>query len=189
MLPTMQQAPQPNQPALTPEMQALLGQLKDIHEPSAIGWWPPAPGWWLLGALILLAIAGAAFLYSHMRQKRLKNRYRIEGIRLLDNIDPSSPQAVEAINIVLKRVAVAAYGRDPCAPLTGQRWIKFLEDTAQLEMDAPARRALLESLYQHKDADSQDFAALRDFAVNWVREHEIQDTAAPLQKPVGVSGV
>lgn len=189
MLPTVQQAPQPNQPAMTPEMQALLGQLKDIHEPSAISWWPPAPGWWLLGALILLAITGAVLLYLRMRQKRLNNRYRAEGIRLLKHIDPSSPQAVEAINIILKRVAVVTYGRGPCAPLTGQRWIAFLENTAQLEMDTPARRALLDSLYQHKEADSQDFLALRDFAVSWVREHQLQDSTTRQEKPVEVSGV
>ena len=29
--------------------------LRDLHLPDAIGWWPPAPGWWVLFVLALAA--------------------------------------------------------------------------------------------------------------------------------------
>ncbi|MFV8782441.1 DUF4381 domain-containing protein [Microbulbifer sp. SA54] len=183
MLPSRQQAPQTNQPNLTPEMQALLEQLKDIHEPAAVGWWPPAPGWWLLAGLVLLAIAGAFTLFWRARRKRLQNRYRAEGIALLNAIDTSSAAAVEEINTILKRVAVVTFGRRACASLTGQRWIDFLEGTARLDMDAPARRALLEGLYRHGDSDPSGVLALRDFAINWVQQHQLQGSETPTSTP------
>ena len=31
--------------------------LRDLHLPEAIGWWPLAPGWWVVIALV----AGALF--------------------------------------------------------------------------------------------------------------------------------
>ena len=30
--------------------------LRDIHLPRRAGWWPPAPGWWVLGAIVLAAL-------------------------------------------------------------------------------------------------------------------------------------
>lgn len=47
---------------------ATLAQLKDIHLPPPIGWWPPAPGWWALLALAM--IAGGALYWLLRRYRR-----------------------------------------------------------------------------------------------------------------------
>ena len=48
-----------------------LSQLKDIHLPEPIGFWPPAPGWWLLFFLLCLAIYfGGKALYAAWRKRR-----------------------------------------------------------------------------------------------------------------------
>ena len=50
-----------------------LAQLRDIHQPGMIETWPPAPGWWILAGLALLAlIALVTWLFLHWR----RNRYR-----------------------------------------------------------------------------------------------------------------
>ena len=33
-----------------------LADLRDIHLPQPISWWPPAPGWWILLGLLLVSI-------------------------------------------------------------------------------------------------------------------------------------
>ena len=183
---TIKQAaqPQPQASQMTPEMQELLGQLKDIHEPAPIGWWPLAPGWWILaGVLIALGFA-AVWLYFYWRRQRQKKLYRTEGIRLLKALDLQQPRAVEAINLLLKRVAVVTFGRAQCGPLTGERWIEFLRATADTSMPESSRRAILESLYSANDPAEQDLEILRNYAIDWIRNHQpiaLQESAAEPQ--------
>ncbi|WP_299593865.1 DUF4381 domain-containing protein [uncultured Microbulbifer sp.] len=177
-----QAAPPPRDPVtpnpMTPEMQRLLEQLKDIHEPAQIGWWPLAPGWWILAGVIIILLFAASWLLLRAHKKRLRNRYRAEGVRLLNALDLDAPRVVEEINILLKRVAVVTFGRDTCAPLTGQRWIQFLESTVEAPMPDAARRALLENLYSASHGTEADLRALREFAVSWTRKHQCAQAAA-----------
>ncbi|WP_160153815.1 DUF4381 domain-containing protein [Microbulbifer sp. ALW1] len=166
-----QQTAQPA-PQMTPEMQALLEQLKDIHEPAAIGWWPLAPGWWILAGTLVALIFAAAFIFLRLRQKRRKNLYRSEGVRLLQAVDLANPRAVEEINILMKRVAVVTFGREPCAALTGERWIAFLQSSVDQPIPQAAKRALLENLYSDQLPSSSDVEALRDYAIYWAHKHE-----------------
>ena len=41
--------------------------LRDIHLPAPVGWWPPAPGWWLLAGLMLAVII---WLFWRWQQQR-----------------------------------------------------------------------------------------------------------------------
>lgn len=38
-------------------------ELRDIHVPQVSMWWPLAPGWWVLLALLVAAIAACVFLF------------------------------------------------------------------------------------------------------------------------------
>ena len=50
-----------------------LDQLKPNHLPDPVSWWPPAPGWWMLAALTLAALALIIWLIvKYIR----KTRYR-----------------------------------------------------------------------------------------------------------------
>jgi len=182
-------APPPAPQQMTPEMQQLLDQLKDIHEPAAIGWWPLAPGWWVAAGILLALIFAIAVLLLRVRQQRRKNQYRTEGVRLLKAVNIRAPRAVEEINILLKRVAVVTFGRKRCAALTGNNWIQFLQQTAQPSMPESAQRALLESLYRTEPPAATDIAALQNYAVEWVRAHQKEPAAAPQQKLQEANGV
>lgn len=44
-------------------------ELRDIHLPPTPDWWPLAPGWWLLG-LLLLILLGVGIWYARRWRKR-----------------------------------------------------------------------------------------------------------------------
>ncbi|RLA40856.1 MAG: hypothetical protein DRR06_16870 [Gammaproteobacteria bacterium] len=57
----------------SPPNQDPLAQLRDIQLPEAVGWWPPAPGWWVL-ALVLILSTAFAIRYLVARRRRLQFR-------------------------------------------------------------------------------------------------------------------
>ena len=109
-----------------------LDQLHDIVEPVAISWWPPATGFWLLLALLLVWCLAIA-LRSWIRYQR--NTYRREALAQLDKIEPrlhasnSRDFALAEIAQLLKRVALTTCSREQVAALTGDRWLAFLDQS------------------------------------------------------------
>jgi Domain of unknown function (DUF4381) len=102
-----------------------LDNLIDIVDPAPISlWWPPAPGWWVVIGILL---AGCGWMLIRWVRQRRMNAYRREAIRELDRIDE-----LKMIPILLKRVALVAYPRTMVAPLAGDDWIQFLNESAPI---------------------------------------------------------
>ena len=64
-----------------------LDQLAPLIDPEPISWWPPAPGWWLLGLALLLGLA-ALWRFRH---RLIKRKPRVPPEPVLD------PQRQEAL--------------------------------------------------------------------------------------------
>src|SRR5262245_52349452 len=101
---------------------ASLARLHDIVVPPAVGWWPPAPGWyWLLGFAVLAALA----LLLHGFAVWQRNRYRREALAELATLerqacDRKTRDGVPAgISELLKRTALTAFPRPRVASLSG----------------------------------------------------------------------
>ncbi len=57
---------------LDPALAGMLSSLKDIQEPAAIGWWPPAPGWW---ALAIMGVGSLIALMFYLWRRWRKHRW------------------------------------------------------------------------------------------------------------------
>ena len=118
---------------MTPEdpIAATLAQLKPIEELAPVSSWPPAAGWWVLAAgILLLLIFGTPKLLNIIKQRR----YRKQTLDLLISIETqfqkhqNTRQALNDVMSLMKRIAIGLYGREQAAALTGSAWIEFLDN-------------------------------------------------------------
>ena len=149
-----------------------LDRLHDIAVPPPVSWWPPAPGWCVLGG-IALVVLGSFALAGLVRWRR--DRYRREALTELDRItrDPLAPSSLSAVAELVKRVALAAYPRDRVASLTGDAWLAFLDATGGTDaFTRGAGRVLKEAAYR-EDApgDPAEILNLTGVVRHWITHH------------------
>lgn len=146
-----------------------LSNLRDIIVPPDVPLWPPAPGWWIVGAAVL---ASAALLSAMAVLRYRRDAYRRAALVELTNIEPlPSCEAAQHVTAVLKRAALVAYPRAEVAMLSGEAWLGFLDRTGHTETftRGPARALL--SLAYGGGSESSDLPAIISAASAWVRQH------------------
>lgn len=123
--------------------------LRDIHLPSPIGWWPPAPGWWLLVFGLPVLAWSLVWLWRFLRRKTVR-KLALQELEKIARSDAGTQEKVRRLAILLRRVALSIYPREEVAGLTGGEWLAFLdgpmkgkpfgEGAGRLLLDAPYRR-------------------------------------------------
>lgn len=129
--------------------------LRDIHLPEAIAWWPLAPGWWLLIALLLV---GCVLLLRGYLRSRARSTARRLALRRLDELMAeyeSHRDAVAfmaAVSALLRRTMLAYAPRHEIAGLTGDEWLAWLDrDLDKPRFRTETGRKLLEMPYRRPD--------------------------------------
>lgn len=156
-----------------------LAELRDIHLPDPVSWWPPAPGWWLL-LLLLLGTAGLAWW---LRRRNRAKRLMIAGLNELKHIEQiyrterDNAALVRRLSTLLRRISISRYPRRETAALTGERWLQLLDrQIGRPEFSRGAGRILVTAPYQ---AEPQlDADALLTLCREWI-------TALPPQQSSG----
>jgi len=147
----------------------LLAQLQDIHGAGQPGWWPPAPGWWVLGlvllALLVLALRKAA---AHVAVRRRRKAWLLALDALGREHDPSlNPHDYLAgLNRLFRAVAIRAFPGTACTRLQGEEWVAFIVSLMP-ETGDDGLAALAFGPYE--PAPRFDPAALNERARTWVK--------------------
>lgn len=108
----------------------VLEQLRDIQTPPPAGLWPPAPGWWILAALVLATVAVAAFMGWRRHRCQAPKRAAMERLSRYAIPEHAGPDWYAGLNRLLKEVALARYPAEHPAGLSGEQWGHFLARTS-----------------------------------------------------------
>lgn len=135
-------------------------QLRDIHLPEPISWWPLAPGWWISLAAIILIVA-AVFIARKIylgKQLRRDINSELELIKQQYQQLENKPQLARALSILLRRANISYYPESNIAGLTGEQWLQHLDRTnarpsADLAFQSETGKVLLSAPYLPDDAE------------------------------------
>lgn len=143
----------------------LINQLAEVPDPAPVSMVPQTAGWLVLAGIVLAVSAWRGWrTWQHYRA----NAYRRAALKALAQAG-DDPAAVSGI---LKRTAMAAYGRRRVAGLSGPAWVTFLSETGAGEFE---ETALARAAYQRApvEADPGLLAAARA----WVTSHKPPEVA------------
>jgi len=148
--------------------------LRDIHLPADIGWWPLAPGWWLLLAMTLLLALGLGLLVRFRRRRRLR-RLALAQLGNLQTLEGN--QLAAALSRLLRQAALAHFPRHQVAGLTGAAWLQFLDRPfSDQPFQSGVGRCLVEAPYRNDvQVAGPDLLAL---ARRWLKQLPPQPPSA-----------
>jgi hypothetical protein len=106
-----------------------LDQLRDIHPPADIGWWPLATFWWiLLLALILMLISSVYLLLKHRKENAWRRTALIELHTLTSRrTDSPSDEFASQLNTLIKRCLCSANRNNEALSASGSQFASLLE--------------------------------------------------------------
>ena len=116
------------------DLDLLLIGLRQVHVPETVSFWPLAPIWWILLLLLI-----ASIVLSVLKKRPKKNPYPAIGLAQLNRIRKASRQhrssatTCAELSRLVRRLALAHYPRAQVAPLTGEAWLAFLDQTGRTQ--------------------------------------------------------
>ena len=141
--------------------------LRDIHLPDPIGWWPPAPGWWVVGGLLLFLV----FTLIHFWRRRLAwrrspayiARCELSKLQSAWREHGDTHRLAREVSVWLRRVGMSMRTRQQAASLTGARWWRYLDELAgeTVFSDGGGGRLISDAPYRASaDIDAQQLMVL-----------------------------
>jgi hypothetical protein len=151
---------------------ASLDHLHDLALPPQVSGWPPAPGWFVVIALALIA---ASWLALRLWRRWQANAYRRAALHELKSLE--TPAAIAEL---LRRTALAVSPRSSVAELIGPAWPDWLTAQSPEPMPELVRTQLTAGIYQAPSSDP-DLAPLKIYATRWITHHNRQSSISNLQ--------
>ncbi len=148
-----------------------LQELRDVHLPDPISWWPPAFGWWMI--VVALFVVVCLVLWARAYRQRTRPRRlalaQLQEVKQQFAAHSDEQQTITLLSGLLRRVAIAVFPRSHVAGLSGQSWLQFLDQTGHTTQfsDGPGQ-CLLSGPYQpHGPASAADLIPLIE---RWIQQ-------------------
>ncbi|MEX6502528.1 DUF4381 domain-containing protein [Pseudomonas zhanjiangensis] len=160
-----------------------LDRLEPLIAPAPIGWWPPAPGWWLLTLLLPLLLWALVRLGKRLPIRRRRGSadpaldpLRQAALAELEQLAkpyygaPAGPW-LQQLNALLKRLCVQRYPQSQSHTLSSRAWLAFLDNRCPAA-GLTRWMVLVEGAYRPQcSLDDKAIEGLNQAVSIWIRKH------------------
>lgn len=155
----------------------LIHGIDEIILPEAVSWWPSAPGWHVLGVLLVMLLVVQAYRSA---KRWWHNRYRREALRQLASVQLQADTQIQDVVAVLpyymKVTALQAFPRRDVASLSGSDWLMFLDTHySGPSFSSGVGEKLLSVAYLPREQwqlNDQECNTLIKMSRRWIAEHK-----------------
>ncbi|TDR23629.1 DUF4381 domain-containing protein [Marinicella litoralis] len=161
--------------------------LRDIKLPAEPGFWPLAPGWWLLLVLSLLLLTWLAVKwYRYVQKKRRWQQieHQLAEIELQFKQSNNKQNLLAEISVFLRRFVKFQLQQKKATTLAGQQWTDHLNQLQQEQPFLPFEQALTTGVYQHNfDYDATE---LLKTTRQFIKQHVMKPAKPQTQEVANV---
>jgi hypothetical protein len=159
--------------------------LHDIVLPEPVSWMPQTVGWRVLLAVLLVSLVWVS--WTAIRRRRA-NRYRRLALTRLEEseralADPASRAgAISDLPVLVKQTALACRPRSEVASLSGDRWLRFLDESYDGSGFTKGPGRLLPALAYEAPRVEEGEEGIGDLVRlirHWIRSHDSSTPRTP----------
>jgi len=148
-------------------------QLRDVHTPDAISWWPLSIGWWFL---ITTAVVISLLVLLKILKRRSQNAYRTVATAELDRQfalwqeQQQNSLYLQAANGIIKRAC--SHLNTEALSLSGHQWLEYLNAYSKELFSSDTEFALTSGLYQAEP--SLNIELVHQEIKAWLINHQVK---------------
>ncbi len=155
-----------------------LAEMPAIFLPASVSWWPPAPGWWLLGLLVIMLAAWLASIALKMFKRQRPIRLAMREINRLitdaEKFDRTASQnqaTLTHLSTLLRQISNQYFVQPLVSVQSGNAWLNALDSL----IDAPSpimndsTGATFIKLYSLEPVNKQELLAVLRTSKRWLK--------------------
>ncbi len=132
-----------------PQQAQLLEQLRDIHLPDGVSWWPLAIGWWIVIAIIITVIV---LLIAKTIVSKRRQRFARYALIELDQIKRNADNDwLMQTHHIMRRASLCYFPKSQVAVMENRHWVTLLYQTGSDIWSQQSLQLLEEGIYRNPD--------------------------------------